>query len=557
MSDAPTWDGQSVTRMIAERRLDEASARVSETLAKTPSYLPAQLAQARILLGSGKADDAVALLSPIARDRPNNPWVSALLIDALIATGRLGHAQETLLSMPAPNDGEDKMIAAMLANFVQAMPSFDARIEFLERVVAHWPASQAALLKLAGQKFLVADGEAAVGILERAEDLGPLPAYGRRLREGLVMARGDHAAAVTFLQAQLAEDPSRRDTARRLIRALAAAGAFEEAAQHLIDALTRWPDEWLLLYRANRLFLSAERDEEVFQLLTQAANVAEHSDLWRLQYALFALRTGRADLAQTALATLDGTAAATIANATADALDELGAPGKARIGLDVSVDFDVVRVPDAVATVVVFGNLIGGVGHLPLYLIDPLLSDLPVNVIYLRDPYGLAYLRGVPSLGPDEAATADALAARVAELGAPRVVTTGSSISGYAATRYGLFIGADATVSFAGPIALQLDPAEENRATRQTALGMQELRAVAGGTGDLSAALEEAGERFFFTSVVGSQHEPDIKRVSGVRDFANVDVVTLPDVDHHFSALEAVADGTFMEVLGRVALGRQ
>ncbi|MBM3552144.1 MAG: hypothetical protein FJX45_10330 [Alphaproteobacteria bacterium] len=59
------------------------------------------------------------------------------------------------------------------------------------------------------------------------------------------------------------------------------------------------------------------------------------------------------------------------------------------------------------------------------------------------------------SLGRDEAETIRALKEIIASLGAPRTVTIGASMGGFAAFRYGALLDAYAAMSFAGPTELR------------------------------------------------------------------------------------------------------
>ena len=90
-------------------------------------------------------------------------------------------------------------------------------------------------------------------------------------------------------------------------------------------------------------------------------------------------------------------------------------------------------------------------GNLPIAFLDALLATHDVNVVYLRDFQKRAFLRGVGTLGTDEAQTMSALRRLLAELGAPRTFVMGSSSGGFSALRYGALLGANDAISFAGP----------------------------------------------------------------------------------------------------------
>ena len=93
---------------------------------------------------------------------------------------------------------------------------------------------------------------------------------------------------------------------------------------------------------------------------------------------------------------------------------------------------------------------------LPLPILHRWLARLPVSLIYLRDRKSFGYLGGLEPLGADRAATVDSLRRTIGELGARRIVCYGPSIGGYGALRYGLELGAAATVLFSGIV--NMDP---------------------------------------------------------------------------------------------------
>jgi len=88
---------------------------------------------------------------------------------------------------------------------------------------------------------------------------------------------------------------------------------------------------------------------------------------------------------------------------------------------------------------------------LPLNLLHRWLGEIRVHVVYLRDFRRLNYDEGVPALASSYEDTLHALQLIADDLGAERVVCYGNSLGGYAALRYGLDLGADAVLCFAGP----------------------------------------------------------------------------------------------------------
>lgn len=103
----------------------------------------------------------------------------------------------------------------------------------------------------------------------------------------------------------------------------------------------------------------------------------------------------------------------------------------------------------AEVVLVFFAGFGGGFGGMPAFEFRNTVSDVAAHKLFLRDPSGLWYLGGLPSIGD----SADAVAAYVrdhcARHGAKRVVTVGNSSGGYAALLFGILIDADEVHAFA------------------------------------------------------------------------------------------------------------
>jgi pimeloyl-ACP methyl ester carboxylesterase len=211
----------------------------------------------------------------------------------------------------------------------------------------------------------------------------------------------------------------------------------------------------------------------------------------------------------------------------------------------------VVRQPGATATVLLFGGFLGGLSYMHDRYLDAVLARFPVHVIYLRDPYGRAYLQGIPELGPDEAAMRQALARVVAELGGQRLVTLGGSASGYAALRTGLALGADRVLSLAG------FAAPGRAEVGDPAHGVQGLRELFPGDPaehDLRPALK-GQTRTRLTQVIGGAYRPDVLRARDLDGIASAELIVIPGVDTHHVALPAITDGTFGRLMESALTG--
>jgi len=71
------------------------------------------------------------------------------------------------------------------------------------------------------------------------------------------------------------------------------------------------------------------------------------------------------------------------------------------------------------------------------------------NCLFLADPNSMVFLTGHPAFGTDVESTLEGLKAKIAEMGIERVYTIGNSGGSFAATYYGVRLGAVRTLAFA------------------------------------------------------------------------------------------------------------
>ena len=101
-------------------------------------------------------------------------------------------------------------------------------------------------------------------------------------------------------------------------------------------------------------------------------------------------------------------------------------------------------------TVIVFSGLAGRTA-VPVPVLDRFMAALGLSVVYLRDAGRWLHLRGAEELGGWYQETVQALRGVVEQAGGGPVTTIGMSSGGYPALRYGLDLGADATLCFSPP----------------------------------------------------------------------------------------------------------
>jgi SAM-dependent methyltransferase len=111
---------------------------------------------------------------------------------------------------------------------------------------------------------------------------------------------------------------------------------------------------------------------------------------------------------------------------------------------------------DTRTLLIVFGGMIGGAGT-PHFDFLPLIRDIPVKRIAVRDLRQAWYHRGIPGHGTTINEAAEALAVLASDNGADRIITVGTSAGGYAALLFAALLGAEQAHCFAAQTVLDLD----------------------------------------------------------------------------------------------------
>lgn len=540
----PDWDRAAIERMISGGEFDAAALKIAEMLGAMPSHLPARLAEVRLALAKGDFARADELSGLLWTERPDNHWVWLARLQCLVRAGSLEAAQAVFREGVMRPEFDDQAMNQATGDLLAAFP-VPRQIEILRAAIAERPDSTTLQIKLAMRAHANGDHQLALDMFKRLEKSGPLPAYAQRARNQLLPFEGSMDSAVERIAAQVEGGATDVETLCRLSRFAASAGRFDLAAEALGRALALHPLEWRTVYRLNRVFLGGAQDAAIFERLARLEETASPNASWRLQYALFALRAGQEKHGRRVLEQLSG---ADVVGPTARtllaALDSLGeAAPRAPVIADDHVR--VVRQPGARGTLLMFGGLLGGLSHLNDRHLDTLLATLPLHVIYLRDPHGRAFLKGVPELGEDEAAMHAALSRLVAELGSKAVITMGGSAAGYSALRAGLAIGAGSVISLAGFVTPGAAKAGETVQNRQA---LEELFGGEGESFDLRSALRSRPD-VRLTHVAGSDYAPDLARAQALDGIPNASVHIMPGVDTHHVALPAITNGLLKRLL--------
>lgn len=219
-------------------------------------------------------------------------------------------------------------------------------------------------------------------------------------------------------------------------------------------------------------------------------------------------------------------------------------------GDDPAKDAQVVRAGGADAVVLFFCDKQNHLA-LPLNLMHRWFGYLPASLVYLRDFRMLMYLDGMHSFGPGRGATLSALRDIVASLGARRILCFGNSSGTFAALQYGLDLGADAVLAYAGFTNLSDDFVAHHRSTATVTRLLKEMSA---GDGlDLRTLYAAAPKPPRVRIVFGENNWDDRLHAEHLRELPSVMLDPLPDYTDHDALIESICRGLLPEQLDWLA----
>ena len=526
--------------------------RISLARGRWPDDLRLRLIEGGWLEKTGRVEEAVAVFQTARDNHPANPWPAVRLVELFLRRQRPDDARMLFREAVWTGSAPEQTRTGLLSRILMTLVDPDIRRAYLETLLRSHPDDRFILLKLAAIRFRQQDRSGTEALFDKARAWGPLTDESRliELELHLAAARFEDAYA---LSVQLMErNPDRVEFARRAIQAAIFTGRIDSVIALLDAALTRWPDDWLLLFRYNRCPLSDSVDKRLFALLRARAPEQASNSRWLFQYAIAALRH---DAVADARAIIDRLA-------TQDAVAHMAGPLQTAMAAHPAAtwdnrravrhgcDLDVQMLPmaGARATILLFASVVGGLGYLPFGLADGLLRQRPVNILYLRDRNHRSFTSGIASLGPDHDAMIEALRRMADELGVP-VITMGSSIAGVAAIRCAAMMESHAAISFAGPINLGLDAAEDapvaangTRASLFSTFTSADM--------DLVGLIRSVPQTHVH-QVFGAAHAPDAEAARCLDGLHNVTLYPITDCADHFAIEHAIANGLFFAVLDK------
>ncbi len=358
---------------------------------------------------------------------------------------------------------------------------------------------------------------------------------------------GNNDTAIEVLNDQLAIDPERAETYRNLATIQQRAMTFDASADTIEAALTRWPGDWSLLFRLNRMQIAPDRVARCHALLSDQYATEPR---YRFHLAIAAGSAGEfermADLMQDPFPPM----MEPMANGIRRVLAQRSAEDwrrSVRLQDDRTLDCQIVHRTGAEAMVVIPTGVTFGL--LPIRMLDVTMAEVNATVVYLRDFRKMVYLKGVASLGSDLPQTLEAMQNIGTTLGATRHIFMGCSSGGFSAFRMAALTGARG-ISFAGPtdLSVYLEDAKPVAYSQENfhryALDIREEL-----NKDNRPFLRNPAPGASFLHISGQAMERDMKQTNLLTGLANVDVYTDPSVSDHLVVNHMIADGRFEELI--------
>ncbi|HMN88178.1 MAG TPA: hypothetical protein PKA74_19660 [Bauldia sp.] len=179
------------------------------------------------------------------------------------------------------------------------------------------------------------------------------------------------------------------------------------------------------------------------------------------------------------------------------------------------------------------------------YFLRSLLQMHRVNLVLVFDWDEVGYLAGVRGLGDTMEESVARLSAMCARLGTRRLVVLGTSLGGFAAMRYALALGADATLALAPRLHVFDNPA--NLASLRAAVGDE----VTAESIDVRAH-HHAAERAPLTWIVyGTANEADVRSAAHMRGLDGVVEIPLEGIGDHRLITRLAVSGEFTPLFAR------
>lgn len=532
--------------------------RIAEARTRWPNDIALRLLEGETHERHGQPQKAEACYRASLQAHPANPWPAIRLFNVLLSGGRLEAALRVLAEDVWCKDLPERTRLAVLSQAISAT-GLAQRGSFLQSLLRDTSDDRFVLLKLATIAVRERDRSTAMTLFEKARGFGPLPVESELLEVELLLSSGNFGDAASRAIDLYARHPARIDFARRAIQAAHLANRINDVAALLAGALSRWPSDWLILFRYNRAGCPEPIDRELFSMIERHEPAMGADDRWLFQFAIACLRQQQTARAMallerfsesSAVAPLAAPLRASLATRPAAAWT-----GPRGVTNDNGADIQAVWIPDSRATVIVVGGVQQGLGYLPFSHIDAVLTEQRVSAIYLHNIYNRAFLASIRGLESDHSVTTARLRGILPALGNGPVVVMGSSLAGLAAVRIALDLGTSSAISFAAPVSLTVaalgggEDSPERSGIRRSIFG-----SFGGAERNIAEDLREKPATRLY-HCFGEGYAPDVEAAALLRGLPNVELIGVPGCHDHFVVEHMLAGPRFAEVLNRAIAG--
>jgi len=257
---------------------DEVLSQVNALIVANPQALNAQLARVDLLLGYGRARDAVQGAQELVSKRPDSKPAFQALAKAQLADGQREQAITTYRRIADLDPGSE--IAWMrLADAAAAAGQHATAITAARKMLEIRPESPEARQRLVRSHALLGEHDAALKVARELQSARPGDAQGYILEADIEASRRQFDAAANVLRKALDKSPDSSSAASKLHDVLTSAGQTSEADRGLESWLSAHPrDTHARSYLAQRRALEGKYDasralfQQVVKLLPNDAD---------------------------------------------------------------------------------------------------------------------------------------------------------------------------------------------------------------------------------------------------------------------------------------------
>lgn len=537
---------KAIKKLISTKDFNKASHLINKGLEKREESLKLKICQIELFIAEKDYVKAGMLSDRLLLTHPKNKWVLILNIKCQTLLDKNNFAIHCLKLIDCENWSDDELYTAV--KYIIEKNELGRQIEILLDMQAKFPKSYKLQVAIGMRYYQAGENDRAVKYLEKANLIQKLPVYAKSVLKRLAYVRSSQMSNQQLLEYIKNKE---RDLDLncieicRIARLYATLGEFSNAQKYMFEAVNKFPGEMHVIYVLNRIFLTEEAESSLLNILSKFNEENNVTASWLKQLVLFSLRNNKIVFSQKLLAELiKYSSESEDAQQIIHVLDKLGITGDYIGRISNGSNFNVVKMVKAKKTLVVFGNILGGIGYIPFGIADKLFANYAINIIYLKDPYSVNYKNGLPSHANDHKELSESLYEQCESFNVP-VMTLGCSASAYVALKIGIGLKATHIFSLAG--VLVPDTVKKESQVEVAAHHKSLFDSVQESTN----LLKELDKRKNIKLVhfYGDSYKPDQKRAQTLVDITHADIVKLKNATTHHISLTAIINGKFQEKL--------